>query len=578
MAEAGSGEAGGYVAFISYSHKDAAIGRWLHRRLEGYRLPKRLAGTEGEDGIVPTRLTPIFRDRDELPAAGDLSERVRAALAVSHNLIVVCSPLSAVSPWVAKEIATFRELHPDRPIFTAIVEGEPDQCFPPALREGGIEPLAADLRKHGDGRRLGLLKLVAGLAGIGLDALVQRDAARRVRRVTYVTAAAIAAMLVMALLTAFALNARAEAQRQRTQAERLVEFMLTDLRDRLKGASSLQVLTAVNEEALAYYQSQDLDGLSPESLERRARILNLMGEDDQQRGNLDRALAQFQEASRTTAALVAADPENPERIFAHSQSEYWVGSIDQQRGHYDAAMKAYRRYREAAVRMYRLAPVNPKYVGEVAYAESNLGSVELNGFKRPAEARTHFQRSLQWFRRTASLQPGVKWNREIADAHAWIADTFFQEGRWADSRAERLKERQLKEALLAKDKDNRGLLYEMVVATRSLGRIDLELGEYRRAEPMLDSSQQRIEALRALDPKNAMWRDQAIKVQLDRARLFIKQREPGEAGAALARVTKILSEEGSARVETEARHILLEQLAKLSATVAALERSDRGRR
>ncbi|HEX8238423.1 MAG TPA: toll/interleukin-1 receptor domain-containing protein, partial [Allosphingosinicella sp.] len=127
MAEAGPGAAGGYVAFISYSHKDAAAGRWLHRKLEGYRLPRRLAGTQGEDGEVPARLTPIFRDRDELPAAGDLSERVRAALAVSRNLIVLCSPHSAASPWVAKEIATFRELHPGRPIFTAIVEGEPGQ-------------------------------------------------------------------------------------------------------------------------------------------------------------------------------------------------------------------------------------------------------------------------------------------------------------------------------------------------------------------------------------------------------------------------------------------------------------------
>ena len=276
MAEAEPGGAGGYVAFISYSHKDAAVGRWLHRKLEGYRLPKRLAGTQGEDGEVPARLTPIFRDRDELPAAGDLSEKVHAALAASRNLIVVCSPNSAASPWVAKEIETFRELHPDRAIFTAIVDGEPDRCFSPALLEGGAEPLAADLRKEGDGRRLGLLKLVAGLAGVGLDALVQRDAARRVRRVTYVTAAAVTAMLIMALLMAFALNARAEAERQRTEAEGLVEFMLTDLRDRLEGTSSLKVLTAVNQRALAYYQNQELDGLSPDSLERRARILNVM--------------------------------------------------------------------------------------------------------------------------------------------------------------------------------------------------------------------------------------------------------------------------------------------------------------
>ncbi|MDB5722242.1 MAG: toll/interleukin receptor protein, partial [Alphaproteobacteria bacterium] len=84
-----------YAAFISYSHKDAVFGRWLHRRLEGYRLPRRLAGSHGERGLVPARLTPIFRDREELPAAGDLSERVRAALAVSGSLIVVCSPNAA---------------------------------------------------------------------------------------------------------------------------------------------------------------------------------------------------------------------------------------------------------------------------------------------------------------------------------------------------------------------------------------------------------------------------------------------------------------------------------------------------
>lgn len=568
MAEAGSGEAGGYVAFISYSHKDAAIGRWLHRKLEGYRLPRRLAGTQGEDGEVPARLTPIFRDRDELPAAGDLSERVRAALAVSRNLIVVCSPHSASSPWVAKEIATFRELHPHRPIFTAIVEGEPDECFPPALREGGIEPLAADLRKEGDGRRLGLLKLVAGLAGVGLDALVQRDAARRIRRFTYFGAAALTGMLVMALLSLFALNARAEAQRQRNQAEGLVEYMLTDLRNELEATSSLKVMTKVNRRALAYYQGQNLGGLSPESLERRARILNVMGEDDQTRGDLVRALAQFQEARRTTEALVAADPNNPERIFAHSQSEYWVGSIDQQRGRYGDATKAYQRYRQAAIRMYRLAPTNPKYVAEVAYAESNLGSVELNGFKRPAKAREYFQRSLQWFRRLAALQPGeVNWVRKIADKHAWIADTYFEEKLYPEARAERLKEAALKERLLARDQDNRVLLYEMVVVTRTLGRIDIELGEYRRAERMLDSARQKIEALLALDPHNALWRDQAIKVHLDKARLFLKENRVKQADMSLSKVRRLLQGEGDQLVETEARNILLGQLTKLSATV-----------
>lgn len=36
-----------YWAFISYSHADDAWGRWLHRALESYRIPRALVGQPG---------------------------------------------------------------------------------------------------------------------------------------------------------------------------------------------------------------------------------------------------------------------------------------------------------------------------------------------------------------------------------------------------------------------------------------------------------------------------------------------------------------------------------------------------
>src|SRR3712207_7323871 len=54
-----------------------------------------------------------------------------------------------------------------------------EECFPPALRQKydrrgrptskRAEPLAADFRQTGDGRRLPFLKLVAGMLGVPLD-------------------------------------------------------------------------------------------------------------------------------------------------------------------------------------------------------------------------------------------------------------------------------------------------------------------------------------------------------------------------------------------------------------------------
>ena len=112
-----------YWAFISYSHKDAAFGRKLHRRLESYRLPERLVGRETARGTVPRRLVPIFRDREEFPAAGDLSAEVRTALQV-RSLIVVCSPAAAVALGLAG-IAPVPSVHPEGPVLTVIIDGQP---------------------------------------------------------------------------------------------------------------------------------------------------------------------------------------------------------------------------------------------------------------------------------------------------------------------------------------------------------------------------------------------------------------------------------------------------------------------
>ena len=240
-----------YTAFLSYSHKDATAAGRLHRKLETYRIPRRLVGTETPRGTVPERLWPIFRDRDELPAATDLSETVREALAQSGALIILCSEHAASSLWVAEEIDVFRRLHPDRPVLAAILEGDPPDCFPDKLRAFGQdgtwhEPLATDLRPQGDGAHLGLLKLVAGITGVGLDALVQRDAARRIRRITVLSTLALVAALIMTTLALVALEARREAERQRAEAESLIEFMLTDLHTRLKGVGRIEIMDVAN--------------------------------------------------------------------------------------------------------------------------------------------------------------------------------------------------------------------------------------------------------------------------------------------------------------------------------------------
>ena len=115
-----------YWAFISYSHSDQASADQLHEALERYRVPRRLVGRPGRDGPVPSRIAPIFRDREELPTSSDLGHAIREALRASRYLIVVCSPSSANSIWVNEEVLTFKRLGGANRILCLILDGEPN--------------------------------------------------------------------------------------------------------------------------------------------------------------------------------------------------------------------------------------------------------------------------------------------------------------------------------------------------------------------------------------------------------------------------------------------------------------------
>ncbi len=228
-----------YWAFISYSHRDTLWANWLHKSLESYRPPKQLVGTATPRGVVPKRLTPVFRDREELPSATDLGALLNEALQRSGSQIVICSPQSAKSRWVNEEVLAFKRLGREDRIFCLIVGGEPnatdmpgreaEECFPPALRfklgpDGELsnvptEPIAADARPGKDGKSNAKLKLIAGLLGVGFDSLRRREQQRRNRRLFILACGAMAGMVVTSGLAAYALFQRAAAQRQTIRAE-----------------------------------------------------------------------------------------------------------------------------------------------------------------------------------------------------------------------------------------------------------------------------------------------------------------------------------------------------------------------
>lgn len=495
-----------FRAFVSYSHADATIAQKLHRKIETYRLPQRLRDRETYDPDNG-RLGRIFRDREDLPAAEDLSESVKQALAGSQVLVVICSPDAQASIWVAREIELFRALHPGRPVLAALVRGEPEQAFPEALLHGA-EPLAADLRKEGDGWRLGFLKIVAGIAGVPLDALVQRDATRRIRRVMAVTGGALVALLAMIGMTIFAIQSRNEAQHQQAEAEGLVEYMLTDLRTELKGVGRLDVMTKVNERAMDYYEDQgDLSDMPAESLERRARILHAMGEDDEKRGDLDKALAKFTEAHRVTEALLARDPDNPDRIFGHAQSEYWVGYVDYLKKDWLSADRHFVNYRNFAKRLVNFDPNRIEWIRELGYAQGNRCSVALHRTDLKINATGYCQAALAEMQKVfAQSRRNPKAIIDIANRYAWVGEALKADGRIELAIGYYKKQNSLLEKLSSQYPQNTTIIDAGMRAKMTLAEAQKNAGLINDAYNTHKQALGLAIILTEKDPQNVRWR------------------------------------------------------------------------
>lgn len=422
-----------YRAFISYSHGDKRWAEWLHRALEAYAPPRHLVGRRTAAGEVPRRFAPVFRDRDELPSASSLGKQVEDALRRSDNLVVICSPSAARSPWVNAEVLGYKRLGNSERIFCLIVEGEPgasampgreaEECFPPGVRfelgaDGNIdvsrpvEPIAADARPHGDGRENARLKLLAGMLDLGFDDLKQRELTRRHRRITAIASLALLLAAVMAVLGVQAMIARQAAEvarqaaeRRQKQAEGLIGFMLGDLDAKLREVDRLDILADVADKAMEYFRSLPNDDLSGVGMAQRVTALQKIGSVRASQGNAAAALEAFEAARAISRSLARQSPGDASRQAAYAESLSWVGKTHWQQGQADEAAAAFSRAADVLESAVKLAPDSVPLLKAVVSEATNNGRV-LETAGKLDDAERNYREVLDAAERWRALQPG----------------------------------------------------------------------------------------------------------------------------------------------------------------------------
>lgn len=138
-----------------------------------------------EHGWERTPIKPVFFAPTDIQP-DDLNEEIKSRLRASRNLIVICSPRSAQSEWVGKEIAYFHSLGRGANIRFFIIEGVPNsgdpatECYNDVVRKLGMQGVLGvninerNFRWRYLNRERAYVQLITKLLGIEFDDIWQR--------------------------------------------------------------------------------------------------------------------------------------------------------------------------------------------------------------------------------------------------------------------------------------------------------------------------------------------------------------------------------------------------------------------
>ena len=245
-----------YFAFISYSSKDIGWGKRVQKKLEGYKMPATLCS---KHGWKRKPIKPVFFAPTDIQPGG-LSEELKERLRASKNLIVICSPNSAKSDWVGKEIEFFHQLGRTKQIHFFIVDGEPHsgnpdtECFHSVVQSLGLpEILGANINEKiyrwpWLNKERAYVQLITKLLGVEFDAIWQRHKRQVVQRLV---AWCLGALVVLSALLGVWLSGRPvdvelrlhEISEQNTQLPPLHDAIVTLTLDNEEKSDTLLSLT-----------------------------------------------------------------------------------------------------------------------------------------------------------------------------------------------------------------------------------------------------------------------------------------------------------------------------------------------
>jgi serine/threonine protein kinase len=327
---------------------------------------------------------------------------------------------------------------------------------------------------------------------------------------------------------AAAVAAETEARARRAQAEKLIGFMVNDLRTKLEPVGRLEILNDVADKTLEYVRALDQAHVGAPELAQNAKALNQLGEVRIAQGNVTAAMTIFTQALRLAQTAVARDPKNEEAQLAVGTSHFWIGNAYRLQGDVPRAVANMQAYLACAEKLSAMSPRNEQYRLECANGHSVVGAMlearsDLNG------ALSHYQTSLTMRQAYVANHPASHdAQADLARAINKIGVVATKLGDLHKARDQFELEASLYRALLAAEP--RQNQWKKRLAS-SYGFLSWTLDDLGQLDEALETSRKELafeDELCKLDPANVQWnRDRAVTHSRIGAILRAQRKLPG---------------------------------------------------
>jgi serine/threonine protein kinase/tetratricopeptide (TPR) repeat protein len=299
------------------------------------------------------------------------------------------------------------------------------------------------------------------------------------------------------------------------EAQKLINFMTIDLRDKLKPIGRLDLLDDVNLRVRAYYDQLAGINDSPEILLERSVAMVNYGDIRQDRGDLPGALESYQSALAMQKQLVKEDTTNVQRQRDLATCFENMGDVLKLQGNIPGALESYRESLPIRQGLANQNPTNAAAQLDLSVSLERIGDV-LNGQGDVEAALDNYEKSLPIREKLVAKDPDrPALQLGLSRSYADIGDMLGLQGNWDDALRRYRSALLIRQKLADNDPGDAELKYDLSSCLIQTGYALILRNDLEEALDVYLHSLVITEALAAKDPTNTGWK-RNLSISLER--------------------------------------------------------------